>query len=384
VRNRSRHKHRKWRKRQAAELAARAPRPDEFEIPPSAQRLTDAETEEEYTQSKTPDFSEEARPRDAESELVTSLPDVEPIDAELPVEQLEPVASEDDLAVVEAEPVAADGNLDTPTAQSAPIEDESDTAVSYSGLDRDEPPAAGAEQPPAYEEPAASEVQPEELFAANSVSGITAGLQEPAAEELLEKAAREATERDEVQRAGSIYEELLRINPRNVKARNNLALLLDRNGDREGALEALDRCLSDDPDCVQAKINRGAILASLARYREAERDLLAAVRQDSGNAEGHFNLGLLSIRKGLWADAVPYLRRSIELDASRPSAHYYLGEALNHVDDLQGAMQSYQRAAELQPTNPEALYGLGIVLDRLNRPDDAAQMYRRSRELAGR
>lgn len=380
MRNRSRHKHRKWLKRQAAELAARTQRTDEFEIPPSARQLPAAE--EEY--SRTPDFSEEPRPQDIEPELVTSVPDVEPVGAEPLVEQVESVVPEDDRSVPEAEPVAAYDDLDTPSAQSATLEDESDTGMPYSGLDEYESPAPETEQPPAYEEPIASEVQPEELFAANSVSGIMAGLQEPAAEELLEKAAREATERDEVQRAASIYEELLRINPRNVKARNNLALLLDRTGDREGALEALDRCLSDDPDCVQAKINRGAILASLARYREAERDLLAAVRQDSGNPEGHFNLGLLSIRKGLWADAVPYLRRSIELDASRPSAHYYLGEALNHVDDLQGAMQSYQRAAELQPTNPEALYGLGIVLDRLNRPDDAAQMYRRSRELAGR
>jgi len=380
VRNRSRHKHRKWLKRQAAELAARTQRADEFEIPPSARQLPAAE--KEY--SRTPDFSEEPRPQDIESESVTSVPDVEPAGAESLVEQTDSVAPEDVRSAAEAQRVAAYDDLDTPSAQSATTEDESGTAMPYPGLDEYESSAPEAEQPPDYEEPTASEVQPEELFAANSVSGSIAGLQEPAAEELLEKAAREATERDEVQRAASIYEELLRINPRNVKARNNLALLLDRTGDREGALEALDRCLSDDPDCMQAKINRGAILASLARYREAERDLLAAVRQDSGNPEGHFNLGLLSIRKGLWADAVPYLRRSIELDASRPSAHYYLGEALNHVDDLQGAMQSYQRAAELQPTNPEALYGLGIVLDRLNRPDDAAQMYRRSRELAGR
>lgn len=207
---------------------------------------------------------------------------------------------------------------------------------------------------------------------------------EPGAEELLDRAASEALERGEPGRSVGIYSELLKLNPRNVKARNNMALLLDQAGDHEGALEAMDQCLVDEPTNVQVLINRGAILGSLARYMEAERDLREAVRLDPANAEGHFNLGIVSVRRGLWAEAAPYLRRAVELDSSRAAAYFYLGEALNHVDDLQGALQSYQRATELQPTKAEYLCGLGIILDRLNRPDDAAQMYRRSREMAGR
>ena len=211
-----------------------------------------------------------------------------------------------------------------------------------------------------------------------------AGFKEPATEELLDRAASEALDRGEPMRAVGIYSELLKLNQKNVKARNNLALLLDQEGDHEGALEALDRCVSDEPANVQVLVNRGAILGSLTRYIEAEGDLGEAVRLDPASAEGHFNLGIVSVRRGLWAEAVPYLRRAVELDAGRAAAYFYLGEALNHVDDLQGALQSYQRATELQPTKPEYLYGLGIILDRLNRPDDAAQMYRRSREAAGR
>jgi Flp pilus assembly protein TadD len=381
VRNRNRPKHRKWRKRDAAELAARRLRTDEFQIHESAQQLPTEE--EEYNHPKPFEISRETEQGEAlEADSRTSGTDLETADSESSVEYVEPTGPGDDPVAGEAETVAVDDGVDTRSAHSTPAPDESEVTVPEAVVGEDESPLDSTGSTAHGE--SGSEVRPEELFGSDSVAASTGWPPEPATEELLERAAREAAERDEIQRATSIYEELLRISPNNVKARNNLALLLDREGDREGALEALDRCLNDDPDCVQAKINRGAILASLARYGEAERDLLAAVRQDSGNAEGHFNLGLLSIRKGLWADAVPYLRRSIELDASRSSAHYYLGEALNHVDDLQGAMQSYQRAAELQPTNPEALYGLGIVLDRLNRPDDAAQMYRRSRELAGR
>ncbi len=116
-------------------------------------------------------------------------------------------------------------------------------------------------------------------------------------------------------------------------------------------------------------------------YAEVERDLLAVLDREPSNAEAHFNLGLVTSRRGRWREAVAHLRRAIELDGGRAAAYFYLGEALNHVDDLPGALQAYQRSVELKPSNPKALYGMGIVLDRMNRPDDAAPLYRRSREL---
>jgi Flp pilus assembly protein TadD len=75
-------------------------------------------------------------------------------------------------------------------------------------------------------------------------------------------------------------------------------------------------------------------------------------------------LGVLLSRRGLWIEAVPYMRRAVEAPA--------------------GLRAAYERAIELEPQHSRALYGLGIVLDRLKKPDDAIRMYRRSREAAGR
>ncbi len=220
---------------------------------------------------------------------------------------------------------------------------------------------------------------------ASAQDQLTADPEEPerSAEDLLQRAARQATAQGNTSRALGIYRELLTLNPRNVPARNNLGLLLDQTGEHEMALEELDQCLEHEPHSAQVLVNRGAVLGAVGRYVDAEQDLRTVLLLEPANAEAHLNLGLVISRKGLWREAVPYLRRAIELDSSRAGAYFYLGEALNHVDDLEGALQSYQRAAELRPNSPNALYGLGIVLDRLNRPEEAAQMYRRSRELAG-
>lgn len=203
-----------------------------------------------------------------------------------------------------------------------------------------------------------------------------------ASAEVLYGAAREAAGRGEGSRAVRIYRELLALDPGHLKARNNLAIHLDEEGDHERALKELDLCLEIAPDNPEVLVNRGAVYGAMARFPEAERDLYAVLESDPSDAEAHFNLGIVKSRRGLWRDAVPHLRRAIELDTSRAAAYFHLGEALNRIDDLDGALQAFQRSAELRPDNPRAVRGIGIILDRLNRSDEAAQMYRRSRELA--
>jgi tetratricopeptide (TPR) repeat protein len=196
--------------------------------------------------------------------------------------------------------------------------------------------------------------------------------------------AHEAAQAGRTEDAKRLYRELLTLHPTHVRARNNLALILDAEGNHEGALAELDRALDIESENGTLLVNRGALLGAMGRYAAAERDLKKVLRVDPSHAEALFNLGVVMTKKGLWTEAVPHLKRAVELEPQRAAAHYYLGEALNHVDDLAGALAAYQRSTELQPSNPRALYGLGIIYDRLARPDDAAQMYRRSREVGRR
>jgi tetratricopeptide (TPR) repeat protein len=206
----------------------------------------------------------------------------------------------------------------------------------------------------------------------------------PDPSEQLYARARTAADDGRPGEAMALYRELIAQNPRHVRARNNLALLLDASSDHQGALAELDHALEQDAEHTTLLTNRGALLGAQGRYAAAERDLRRVLRVEPSNVEALFNLGVVMTKKGLWSEAAPLLRRATELDPSRGPAYYYLGESLNHVDDLAGALAAYQRAAELQPSNARALYGLGIIYDRLARPDDAAAMYRKSREVGRR
>ena len=253
-----------------------------------------------------------------------------------------------------------------------PFLDETEDAVGAAEEPGTDPPAAVAD-PSAVEAPAE---------AAAPAEPPAPPLPDPI--EILYGEARDAADAGRTDDAKRMYRELLALHPTHVRARNNLALILDTEGNHQGALAELDRALDIEPENGTLLVNRGALLGAMGRYAAAERDLKKVLRVEPSHAEALFNLGVVMTKKGLWGEAVPHLRRAVELEPERAAAHYYLGEALNHVDDLAGALAAYQRAAELQPSNPRALYGLGIIYDRLARPDDAAQMYRRSREVSRR
>ncbi len=152
----------------------------------------------------------------------------------------------------------------------------------------------------------------------------------------------------------------------------------------ERALAAFDAALAEQPASISLLLDRATHLGAMGRYAAARADLEQALLLEPANITVRTALGIVFLRKGLWAEAVPHLRCVAEAEGWSPTAWFYLGEALNHVDDLVGALAAYRRAAELDPHHAKALYGQGIVLDRMRRPEDATSMYRRSREVAAR
>ncbi len=149
-------------------------------------------------------------------------------------------------------------------------------------------------------------------------------------------------------------------------------------------LAALDSAVAAQPESVPVLVDRAKQLGAMGRYTAARADLERALVLDPANLAVRTTLGIVLLRKGLWADAVPHLREVVDAESWSPTAWFYLGEALNHIDDLAGALAAYIRAAELDPRHAKALHAQGMVLDRLHRPEEAALLYRRSREAAAR
>lgn len=154
--------------------------------------------------------------------------------------------------------------------------------------------------------------------------------------------------------------------------------------DADRTLAMLDDAVAAQPESVSVLVDRAKQLGAMGRYTAARADLERALMLDPANLTVRTTLGIVLLRKGLWADAVPHLREVVQEESWSPTAWFYLGEALNHVDDLDGALEAFIHAAEIDPRHAKALHAQGMVLDRLHRPAEAALLYRRSREAAAR
>jgi tetratricopeptide (TPR) repeat protein len=166
--------------------------------------------------------------------------------------------------------------------------------------------------------------------------------------------------------------------------RNGHPATRSSQSDADRVLAKLDDAVAAQPESVALLVDRAKQLGVMGRYSAARADLERALLLDPPNLAVRTALGIVLLRKGLWAEAVPHLREVVAEESWSPTAWFYLGEALNHIDDLDGALAAFARAAELDPRHAKALHAQGMVLDRLHRPAEAALLYRRSREAAAR
>jgi tetratricopeptide (TPR) repeat protein len=125
----------------------------------------------------------------------------------------------------------------------------------------------------------------------------------------------------------TFYRELIKLNPRNAVALNNL----------------------------------GAALFNLGRLEEAEGFFLQLVRIDPGSADGHSHMGTTYLAKGLYADAEIFLRRALKLNPRHVGARTTLGLVLSYLNRLREARSHFDKALKYEPRNEEALVGMAIV-----------------------
>jgi Flp pilus assembly protein TadD len=186
-----------------------------------------------------------------------------------------------------------------------------------------------------------------------------------------------------LEEAEELYRELVEDQPKNVRALNNLGVLLDEMGDAEGAVAQLRAAKEIEPRNQEVLGNLGAALGALGRYAEAEEELRVAYRADPSNLQIRANLGILLFRRGLYEQAVHELESVCSAQPDHRHAFFYKGEALNRLGKVDEAIEALERVTELVPENPKAYYTLGVLFDKKNLPERAAAMYRKARDLSG-
>ena len=151
------------------------------------------------------------------------------------------------------------------------------------------------------------------------------------------------------------------------------------------AVDAFQRCLKLDPRHVKAEDNLGLSYQALGRREEALQAYRNAIDWQADakmkNPGPFIDLGGLFLEMNQPEKAVEPLQKAIEIASNDPKAHQQLGKAYFNLNDLPKALPELEKAAQLAPNNAPAHYILAQAYRKQGWQDKAKAEFDRYTKL---
>lgn len=153
------------------------------------------------------------------------------------------------------------------------------------------------------------------------------------------------------------------------------------------AISAFQQCLKLDPKNVKAEDNLGLSFAGLGRNEEAAAAYQQAIvwQQQSlaRNPRPYMDLGSLLIDENRSKDAVTLLLQASEIDSRDSKTHELLGKAYTRLEEFPKAQGELEKAIELSPQTPNLHCMLAPVYRKQGLAEKAKAEYDRCATLTG-
>jgi tetratricopeptide (TPR) repeat protein len=145
---------------------------------------------------------------------------------------------------------------------------------------------------------------------------------------------------------------VLNLDPREVRAENNLGLIFESDAKPADAMKAFQNAIvwqehTPHPS-EQPYVNLGNLLIEDGRAKDAIDPLEKAAKLAPGNAYCRLRLGTAYMRTGDLDKAQRELEEATQLDPESAVAHYQLGRLYKQIHAMDRAKAEFERTAELE------------------------------------
>jgi Tfp pilus assembly protein PilF len=168
----------------------------------------------------------------------------------------------------------------------------------------------------------------------------------------------DGTTRGQLERVFAEYVVSQRANADRPEAHLNLGLFYAERRDPVGAEAEYRAALALQADFVPAYVNLADLYRSYHRDSDAETVLTDGLHQVPGNPDLQHALGLLRVRQGRIAEAVPLLEAAARAEANNARYAYVYGVALHDGGHVKQGVAVMERALMRFPRDPNLLSAL--------------------------
>lgn len=178
-----------------------------------------------------------------------------------------------------------------------------------------------------------------------------------------------------LQKAQSIYEQILSLDPRHFDALHLQGVIAAQTQNLNLALDLIGKAIKINPNSAEAYLNNGNILKELSRLEEAVENYKKAVDIKHDLVNAHFNLGLTLQDLGRFNEAVICYENAITHKHNFHEAYNNCGNALIEIGRTDKAIESFNKAMSLNPKYAEAYNNRGNAYKKLGRMQEAIADY---------
>lgn len=172
--------------------------------------------------------------------------------------------------------------------------------------------------------------------------------------DLLLQQAKILLNENKLNDAKIIFQNIIKVEPTNYKAFNNIGAILLKLEDLDKAEENFRTAIELNPKFVVAHYNLGIIQANLLKFKEAEKSYKKAIELKEDYVEAYSNLGSVYLKLEKLNEAEENFKKAIEFNSSFAVGHYNLAVTQEKLKKFNEAEKSYRKAIELQKDYTEA------------------------------
>ena len=160
------------------------------------------------------------------------------------------------------------------------------------------------------------------------------------------------------QAAKKLYEQILKIDPNNTEAYNNLGLIFSTLGELQKSLDCYKKAIEIKPKLTSTHNNLGLLYEKFKDNQKAISCYQQSIQIDPRYTLAYFNLGNVYKILGKYKEAKNSYKKAIEIQPNKAATHNNFGDLLSELGENEKAKNSYKKAIEINPNFTNAYWNL--------------------------